>query len=418
MNAKTLGILAAATAVVGGLAAVALWRERAVVAPRAETGLVLPGLGEKVNDASAIEITTGDKSVTVHRDGAKADALWTVKELGEYTAKFEKVKGLLVGLSGLEKVEARTDQAESYEKIGVQDPAAGNMATLVRVSNASGPAASLIVGKSKPAARKPQVYVRIPEQKQSWLAEGDLGLTADPLEWVDREIAKIDSTRMKSVRVAQPDGAVLSISRAEKTGTYAVEGVPEGRALKNANIGSQAAGALAYLSMDGVRRAGEVAFDEPTVAEYRTFDGLMVTVSTVEANGQSWARLVAAFDESAAPPTEPAKPEDGHEPTEEEKAAAQKAAEDARQRSIDTVKKEVETLNGRWGAWAFQVPKAKADQLGRKMEDLLAEVPKEGPEDEGTPEEMTPDDGEQEDPFGGAPEDPVMDPGAGESGGG
>src|SRR5262249_7779271 len=131
MNPRNLGILAAVTAVVGGLAAVSLYREKAAVAPAAATGAVLPALKSKVNDIATIEITSGEKALTVHRDPAKADAPWTVKELSEYPAKFDKVKSVLVGLADLEKAEPRTDQPGLYEKIGVQEPAKGNTATLV-----------------------------------------------------------------------------------------------------------------------------------------------------------------------------------------------------------------------------------------------------------------------------------------------
>lgn len=420
MNAKNLGILAVVTAAVAGLASWAVYRERATVTPKAETGLLLPGLGGKVNEVAVIEIRSGEKSLTVHRDPAKADAAWTVKELGEYPAKFEKVKGLIVGLSALEKVEPKTDRADSYEKIGVEDPAAGNAATLVKVSGGSGPAASLIVGKAKPAGDRPQVYVRIPDQKQSWLARGELGLTADAVEWVDREIIKLDSLRVKSASVVQADGERLSVSRPTKEATYTVEGVPEGRALKTQNAASPVAGGLAFLNFDGVKPAGDVAWDTgaEATAEYRTFDGLVVTVTSVEAGEAVWAKFAASFDESAVAPAVPAAPGDGHEPTDEEKAAAQKAADEARQRSIDQVKKEVEALNAKLGPWAYQVPKTKGEQFRRRIGDLLAEPPKA----DQAPAPSDEEDGGQTEPPGqaddGGGDDDGGDPGDGGPGGG
>lgn len=426
MNARNLGILAGLTAVVGGLAALSVYMERTAVAPKAETGVVLPGLAAKVNDVSTVEVTSGDKVLTVHRDPAKADAGWTVKELGDYPAKFEKVKALIVGLADLEKVEAKTDVPESYEKIGVQQPATGNTATLVKVSNASGPAATLIVGKSKPAGDKPQVYVRIPDQKQSWLAKGEVATTADPLDWVDREVMKLDSTRVKGVVVAQPDGAKLAVSRPDKQGAYAVADVPEGRALKTASAGAPVAGGLAYLTFDGVKPVGEIAWDTggQATAEFRTFDGLVVTATTVEADGKVWAKFAAAFDESAVPPATSTPPvlttkPDGTEPTEEEKAAAAKKAQDdaesARKSEIERVKKETETLNAKLSPWAYQVPKTKGDVLRRKMEDLLAEVPKEGAKPEGAPADQN---GDQPDDGGDVPLEPERPQGPGDGSGG
>jgi hypothetical protein len=407
MNARNLGILAGITAAVAALAALAIWKERSAVAPSAQTGPVVPTLADKINDAMKLEVIGGDQSLTVERAQGSPD--WLVADLGGYPARFEKVKETLVGLAELEKAEPRTDQPGSYEKIGVQDPAPGNEAILVRVSGESGtPLASVIVGKAKTAGSTRQVYVRVPDQKQSWLATGDLSVKADPLEWIDREVMKLDSTRTKSVAITHPDGSRLVIARPSPDAPYVVEGIPEGRTLTTPSAGSPVASALSFLNLDGVRPAAEVAFDapdSPVIADYRTFDGLVVSVATVDLEGSVWAKFDVSFDESAiAPAAVPPTPTDGTEPTEEERAAALKAAEDLRQREIDRVKAEAEALRAKLGAWAYQVPKAKADMLRRKLDDLLAAPPEPAPSDPSTEGEGEGDSEEGTDPFGIPPE--------------
>jgi hypothetical protein len=407
MNPRNLGILAVVTAAVAALAAVAVYRQQAAVAPKVETGVVLPALGAKVNDIATIEVKTGDKSLTVHRDPAKADAPWTVKELGDYPAKFEKVKETIVGLSMLEKVEPRTDRPESYDKISVQEPAPGNEAKLVTVSAAGSPVASLIVGKSTFAGSKQQVYVREPGQARSWLAEGDLTITPEPMDWVDKQVLTIDSARIQMAIINHADGAQLVVSRGSKDTPYEVADMPEGRELKNTTVANPVASALAFVNMEAVKPAAEVDWEGASSSEYRTFDGLMLTATTVEREGEVWAKFSADFEESLVLPVPIAQPADGHEMTAEETAAAQKTADDQRAATIERVRKEMETLNAKLAPWAFKIPKTKADQMRRKLEDLLKEAPLPEPTPAVEPEGEEPD---FMDPGMEEPQDPAEEP--------
>ena len=44
-----------------------------------------------------------------------------------------------------------------------------------------------------------QVYVRRPGHKQSWLADGDLQVDADPQLWLDRDIMNLDHAQIAKV---------------------------------------------------------------------------------------------------------------------------------------------------------------------------------------------------------------------------
>ena len=46
-----------------------------------------------------------------------------------------------------------------------------------------------------------EIYVRRPDEKQSWLAEGSLQADADPTSWLDRDIMNISHDRIASVAV-------------------------------------------------------------------------------------------------------------------------------------------------------------------------------------------------------------------------
>ena len=50
-----------------------------------------------------------------------------------------------------------------------------------------------------------QVYVRRPDDNQTWLAEGSLQADADPQLWLERDIMNIDHARIASVAVTHGD---------------------------------------------------------------------------------------------------------------------------------------------------------------------------------------------------------------------
>ena len=69
--------------------------------------------------------------------------------------------------------------------------------------DASGkPIAALIVGHRRVRTQgnvPEQVYVRRPDDNQTWLAEGSLQADADPQLWLDRDIMNIDHARIARV---------------------------------------------------------------------------------------------------------------------------------------------------------------------------------------------------------------------------
>ena len=61
-----------------------------------------------------------------------------------------------------------------------------------------------------------QVYVRRPDDNQTWLAEGSLQVDADPQLWLDRDIMNIDHARIASVAVTARRCAETGAATARK----------------------------------------------------------------------------------------------------------------------------------------------------------------------------------------------------------
>lgn len=416
MSGRTLIVLVVAAAVVGVGASVVVRRQRAATAPIPTPERLFEGLGAKVNDVALLTIEKGGEELRISRT---PEGEWGLAERGGYPVEFEKVKGTIVGVADLRPVEAKTSRPELYSKIGVQDPGEGEAPaasepaapgadsepTLVTLRDAQGEVlASVILGNQKPVGGgggASSVYVRRTGEAQSWLAEGLVEAPTGVTGWVEPQIVNIGQDRIGSASVTHPDGSVLAIRRdAPAVANFTVEGVPEGRELKSETAANSLASGLAYLSLEDVVPAERIDFGGAgtpgRVGAFRTFDGLVVTVRTVEIDGKTWAMFeaVVADPPPASVPTEPvpAMPEGtSQEGTE---AGETPPAPLLAPSPSDAVKAEAEELNAKLGKWAFAIPSYKAQTLAMTLEGVLKETgeppaPVEpgmvGPQPEGAP---------------------------------
>ena len=119
MNSRTILILSVVTALVAAAAFFSL-RSREALTAAAETSSasLVPELDSRVNDAAAVTVTSAEGTFRLERteDG------WGAADKGGYPVDFERVKGLVLGVAGFDIVEAKTDNPDYYDKLGVQDP--------------------------------------------------------------------------------------------------------------------------------------------------------------------------------------------------------------------------------------------------------------------------------------------------------
>jgi hypothetical protein len=393
-------------------AAVAVVSMKSKPAATTEGGPALPSLQTSVNDVGTITVIRSSGTASVTRDGSR----WIVPTKEGFPADPEKVRTALLGLRDMQLVEPKTSTAEFYPKLGVQDvkviakpapnpdgsvPPSDNKdeapGALVELKDASGKAiGSLIVGNSAGAdgdmSRPVQSgqYVRRAGETQSWLTKGTVWLDAEPMNWIDRKVVGIDRTRLKAAtvrRVAAPgpqpanaDASKpdLEVLRSDAgSAAFDAVGKPEGRNYKPSEAPDQVISAIAYIGMEDVRRDSGTVIGtpdpqvqaqtdpskkdnqaHPTVTQFVTFDGLVVTVKTGFDNAKWWASVSA---EAAADAIPPAPDKEG-----DDKAKAEAEAKKA------TLAKEVDGINARCKGWLFAISQFDAKRLSPKLEELLA----------------------------------------------
>ncbi len=404
MKTRTFFVLLVVTLAVVAAALFAFQKNRASTAAPDLPDSFFPYLLGKVNDVARITLESSEGKVTVERQ----DGHWVLPEKSSYPAKFETVKKAIVGLTRLKPLEEKTRNPEFFAKLGVegvgkpqdgksedkaQDGKAGKpVSKQVTLFDKDGNAlASLIVGKSNSRSGKPSYYVRRPEEQQAWMVGGDLDLAGQPKGWLDTEILRLDHKRVSAVTLKDPGGEVLDLRKpGPDDATFQVKGIPEGRELKYPTVTNPLGSALEYLNLEDVTKAGEVNSGSTPkgTAEFRTFDGLVVTVSLAEKEGKVWAKFDARYEE----PEKPAAGESQEKSSEETAAKEGEPAPPEKKKAPDpeAIRKEASGLHDRLSPWAFQIPQYKADQFTKRMEDLLKKLPEKEPKSEKASPEKKP----------------------------
>lgn len=453
MKSSSIAILAAGAV---GLAAVAgLVITKRGEKPEQAAGKLFPNLAGKINDAARVEILKGGQQTTLVKD---AQGAWSVESNGGYPAEFETIKSLIVGLSKSEIQEEKTSNPENYARIGVEDPkpAASKAAepgkdapptpeapgsTEVTLKDSGGQTlAAVILGNTPPAAGmggEAARFARRAGEKQSYLVKPAPSAEPGIMTWVNREVMKIDGVRIQTVRIhsekpletpaapttdpnVEPPSTLAApalpqdvlIERSAPTaqdalGKLEFKNLPTGREVKNAGQDGQIATAIAYLDMEDVAPAAKVA-DAPvvTTAEYRTKDGLAITLTTREKDGKTWGTIQASAFAVLPPAKAEEKPADAAPAKDGEKKDEAKPAEAQAGPAVPVIDPKIEDeakkLNEKLGKWAFAIPSWKAGLFKSNWKELLKDPAQPskpaGPTPEGMPLPMPP-----QSPPGGGP---------------
>ena len=362
MKRNSLIGLAVAAAVVVVLAILVVEQRTSETRPAAGGGLMFEGLLGKVNSVASIKVDDGGEGFTLTRTAES----WGIAEKSGYPVRFDLVKKTIMGVAELELVASKTKDPARHGALGLNGPAAkeGASVGLILADDSGSTLASLLVGKTGRAGGEPR-YVRRPNEGQTWLSKGAVDVGKKPLDWVDIMLTEIRHDRIRKIALTHPDGDQSVLERMDQSDfDFTYLDIPDGmRALEPSKLNS-VGGALAFLSMRDVRTASGLNFDptEAAVTRFETWDGVVVTVSTIDVDERKWAQFHVEFNESLVvgkasvpEPNAGESDEDGGE------------AEDP----YGAQREEVSTISARTQGWAYALDDNKMDQLRRRSEDFV-----------------------------------------------
>ena len=304
MQRRTLLILGG-TAAVTGLAALVL--TPGAPPPPAGPTLAFPGLAPKLAGVMRIEIKRGGANLAIARLGTDR---WVLPEKGNYPARGEKVREILVGLTELRLTEPRTANAELLSRLGVEDPAApGAASQLLRLMDgAGGVIAELVLGHRRmrtqgglAGSQVPEtIYVRRPGETQAWLAEGRLPVDSDLNLWIDRDIANLPHDRLRRVLTNRPADGSIELLRGGDPDSPLHIAIPADAGPADEGALDEVGRAMEFLTFTDVRAEADNAGEPVGEAVLTYTDGLGVTVHGRREAENIWITLSASGDDEAA----------------------------------------------------------------------------------------------------------------------
>ena len=349
---RTLVFLAVLVAA-GVAAAVLFQREDAGITQSGEK--LLPGLMERLGEVAHIEATHQGKTVNL----ALADGIWSVTDRYGYPAENSEVRGLLVGAAELVRVEPKTSRPEQYGKLELGDPADedGESFGYVMKDAAGRVVADLVVGKRRfVSATTPDIdeyFVRVAGDPRAWLVSGRIPRNRRALDWLRREVTRLDQMRVRRAVVTHPDGTVVRVAKSSPRDTdFVLAGIPDGYEIEEPFSIHAIGTAAATFTLNDVARLDEVDFEaEGLEIVTETFDGVRLTARTGALDERTFVRMKAEFDPDLVV-------------AETTEALFDEAA----------AREEMERLNRRWEGWAYEIGKYTLDNLGKKVEDMVKPV--------------------------------------------
>jgi hypothetical protein len=317
--------------------------------------ILFPGLADRLNDVASINLAGAEESFAIAKD---KDGRWVMPTKGGYPVPLETVKQALVGMAELKPVEPKTANPELHSKLDLQDREAKDSKSLeVRLKDAAGKdIAVLLVGKkgsTATAATPGTLYVRKAGEAQAWLVSGRFEPDPKSVRWFDRDLVKVDRKRINLVIASKPDGSKLVVAReTPQTDDFKPTNAPADAKTTSGGASNALGSALGYLSYDDVAPVSTVDFAGAAKAEYRTFDGLVISVDVKEKDGKHWVKFAAVQDTSI-------------------KAPEAKEGEKDKPKTPDEVAKEVEAFNAKVKDWAYEVSKYKAEDFTKTLDDVI-----------------------------------------------
>ncbi|HEY6578377.1 MAG TPA: hypothetical protein VIY09_03575, partial [Rhizomicrobium sp.] len=167
---------------------------------------------------------------------------------------------------------------------------------------------------------------------------------ADANQWLDKQVVDVDLARVQEVDVDPAIGPSYEVRRDKPTvADLNLVDLPKGREIAYQGAADGVAGAITGFTFDDVRPARNFDFSDGAHAARvvtRTFDGLTVTVHTIQQDRDYWA-IVSA---EGAP-------------------GRLQAQQQAR------------TIDARAAGWAYKLPVYKGRQFMTTLESLLKPLP-------------------------------------------
>ena len=308
---------------------------------RVEGQRLAPGLDRQEKAIAAVEISQGEKKVTLERNGEA----WILKERSGYPVVADRVRALLTTIARAELIEPKTAVKDRHKQLELEDPAGKDAKSkAVRILDGKGKAISeVVLGKSRFDAfgsGKAGIYVRRLGEAQTWLATGDPKAGLEVRDWVATSLHELEQPKIAKLVLEHPGEEPLVVERVDPAkdkdakDKFKLDKMPDGKKLKQGVSIDDFGRAFASIDLEDVRKLDATPTGDKVSVLKLTADGGMTLTFRLRKEGDAnWLSFQAAGEGDA--------------------------------------KKQADEANARATGWEFKIPQWKADQMMKRRADLF-----------------------------------------------
>ena len=256
---------------------------------------LFPQLAAGMDDIARLKLRHRDIELTIERRPKG----WVVAEDDGYPANAKAVQDLLFALSEARRLEPKTQEAKKYGRLQVEDPSGPKAESKgITVIGKNGKTlADLVLGKENlllQVVGEGGAYLRLPGNKQVWLASGNLLASDETKDWLDNPVANIPRQRLDRAELHHPNGDTLVVTKSSKgDGKFALDGMAADEKLVSDFYPSDIARVFEKFEVHGARKRDNIPFpaDATIKGRYRTVDGLEIDFDLATIDGKDWFRF-------------------------------------------------------------------------------------------------------------------------------
>jgi len=314
-----------------------------------EKAAFFPGLASEIEAINHISIQgyAGDVNLSRIND------IWVIDDFDGYPALPEKVKSTVLGVADLKLNSPKTKLPRLYNRLGVEGPEVEDSTSLLlSLKDAENKnLAEMIVGKlrlSSASQSTPGLYIRKPNDEQSYLVDGVVDITSSRTDWIERSLFDIPAEAIKAVRVEHADGDTYTLFKNEKgQEKFSLENLPAGKKLASELIISRYGSILQDIQINGARSKEKLQKQEKSInVLIHTFEGTVIELVAFEHDDTPYGSFEFRFDENLL-------------------------AGDEDQEKIDGVKAFVSNMNAQTLNWWYEIPPFKYDVIKKRSASIM-----------------------------------------------
>ncbi|MBL43123.1 MAG: hypothetical protein CMM49_10745 [Rhodospirillaceae bacterium] len=271
-----------------------------------DRNLAFPNLLEEINDVGKIVINYKENQYSIIYENQN----WFLKEKNNYLVPREKVRNFLLELTNLILVERKTKLRNRLKRLDLDKPSDISESRQINVFNKNGKLiASGFIGKRKYflyVDGRSGTYIRLNNELQTWLAEGEMNFGFYPRDWLDKKVFDFNPKDVSNITIFHADGSTTESLRKNSESKMSLLNIDPNREFKTDNEGDRLAYVVENFEFFDVYPRQEINFltkpHTKSSAIYKFFDGFAIKFdifSLTEEKKKSefeeptrWARII------------------------------------------------------------------------------------------------------------------------------